>query len=113
MYLAECPSCKRPSFLWSKSREQYECVACGIIYTETTLLKALNAFPQEICPACRRLRCFNDPRIEKLRCLSCRREFTREQALAEEAAYQVRLAKKPYPKLPPVDVWYPNDPYEK
>ncbi len=116
MYLTECPNCDKHSLFWNKSKQVYECVACDKTYTEPTLLEAVRkSIRLKQCPTCRRMTCFDDPRIEKIKCLykQCGKEFTPEQALAEEAAYQIHLAQKPYPNLPPANAWYPNDPYEK
>ncbi len=116
MYLTECPNCDERSLFWNKSHEVYECLACKKTYDETTLIKALKeSIRLKQCPACRRMTCFDDPRKEKIRCLyeKCGKEFTPEQALVEEASFQVHLAQKPHPELPPPNTWYPSDQYEK
>lgn len=116
MYLTNCPNCDKCSLFWNKSKEVYECVACNHTYTETTLLRATRASTRLTqCPICRRITAFNDPRVEKIRCINkkCGREFTIKEALVEEAKFRVHLAQKPYPKLQPPNTFYPSDPYEK
>jgi len=106
IHLTECPYCTRPSLFWNESKEIYECVACKKTCTEFALLSTVKLISRlDQCPACRRMTCSKEMKwiktgnlvstIENFRCSYCNKIFTPEQAMAEEAEFQIRLAQKP------------------
>lgn len=117
MYMAECPKCNKSSLFYDESRNIYECVKCERTWSnEETLINDVHGSQiLHQCPACRRLTAFNNPRTHKIVCLylPCKKEFTPEEALIEDANFRVHLAQEPNPKLKPKTDWEPNDIFDK